>query len=290
MGFAAQLPKGQWPPFRQSFKYYSAAIDTPLTCAYIFLWLQVPFRMPSTPFGDQLKREREMRGVSLEEVSAATRISTRFLEALEKEQWDRLPGGVFRRGFIRSVARFLGLDGDALISEYELQTKDIPKDPAAEQHLYDIPRDYRPAAAAIAVLAALLVGGWFAFAHYGSAIASRIHRQQLVPAPNSIVTPAAPLGPASTDPAVPLDLKIQAGKPSDLKVSADGKQVFDGHIAADEVKRFEARDTLEITATDPSALFLELNGQTVPPIGTPGQPGNITLTHKDLKPQSGGAH
>jgi hypothetical protein len=54
------------------------------------------------------------------------------------------------------------------------------------------------------------------------------------------------------------------------------------------VKQFEAHDTLEITATDPSALFLELNGQTVPPIGTPGQPGSITLTHKDLKRQPGG--
>src|ERR1700690_511821 len=256
--------------------------------------------MPPTPFGDQLKREREMRGVSLEEISAATRISTRFLEALEKEQWDQLPGGVFRRGFIRSVARYLGLDGDALISEYELQTKDVPKDLASEQHLYNIPRDYRPAAAAVAVLVGLLLGAWFAFAHYGSAIAERLHRQRPasavapVPATNPVASsepaPSTDLAPA--DPSVPLDLKIQAGKASDLKISADGKPVFDGHIDADEVKTFQAHDTLEITATDPSALFLELNGQTVPPIGTPGQPGSITLTHNDLKPQSapGGTH
>ena len=43
--------------------------------------------MSSTPFGEHLKREREMRGVSLEEISAATRINTRFLEALEKAHW-----------------------------------------------------------------------------------------------------------------------------------------------------------------------------------------------------------
>jgi transcriptional regulator with XRE-family HTH domain len=247
--------------------------------------------MPPTPFGDQLKREREMRGVSLEEISAATRISTRFLEALEKEQWDQLPGGVFRRGFIRSVARFLGLDGDALISEYELQTKDIPRDHAATAYSSDIPRNYRPAAAAVAILAALLVGGWFAYKHYAPGIAARMHHPQPASTPNSTASgdPAA-ANPSPADPAVPLDLKIQAGKPSELKISADGKQVFEGHIDADEVKHFEARDTLEITATDPSALFLELNGQTVPPIGTPGQRGSITLTHKDLKPQAGGAH
>jgi cytoskeleton protein RodZ len=243
--------------------------------------------MPLTPFGDQLKREREMRGVSLEEVSAATRIGTRFLEALEKEQWDQLPGGVFRRGFIRSVARYLGLDGDALISEYELQTKDIPKDHASANRLNDIPRDYRPAAAAIAVLLALLVGAWFVYTHYGSAIAARMHKAQPAPSANPITSPAAP---AVADPSVLLDLKIQAGKSSDLKVLADGKQVFDGHINVDEVKSFEAHDTLEITATDPSALFLSLNGETVPPFGVPGQPESITLTHKDLKPPSGGAH
>src|ERR1700721_40371 len=69
--------------------------------------------MSSTPFGEHLKREREMRGVSLEEISLATRIAPRFLAALEKEEWEKLPGGVFNRGFIRSVAHYLGLDEDS---------------------------------------------------------------------------------------------------------------------------------------------------------------------------------
>ena len=64
-----------------------------------------------------------MRGVTLEEISTATRIAPRFLVALENEHWDELPGGVFNRGFIRAVARFLGLDEDTLVSEYALQTK-----------------------------------------------------------------------------------------------------------------------------------------------------------------------
>src|ERR1700743_2975564 len=76
--------------------------------------------MASTLFGEHLRREREMRGVSLGEISAATRISTRFLEAIENDQWDRLPGGVLNRGFIRSIARFLGLDEESLIAEYAL--------------------------------------------------------------------------------------------------------------------------------------------------------------------------
>ena len=58
--------------------------------------------MTKGTFGDNLRREREMRGVSLDEISAATRIATRFLQAIENEQWDQLPGGVFNRGFVRA--------------------------------------------------------------------------------------------------------------------------------------------------------------------------------------------
>ena len=64
--------------------------------------------MTKGTFGENLKREREMRGVSLDEISAATRIATRFLQAIENEQWDQLPGGVFNRGFVSAVAHYLG--------------------------------------------------------------------------------------------------------------------------------------------------------------------------------------
>lgn len=71
-------------------------------------------------FGERLKRERELREVTLEEITQATRIGPRFLEALENEQWEKLPGGVFNRGFVRSIAHYLGLDEEALLAEYDL--------------------------------------------------------------------------------------------------------------------------------------------------------------------------
>ena len=71
-------------------------------------------------FGERLKRERELREVTLQEITSATRIGPRFLEALENEDWEKLPGGVFNRGFVRSVARFLGLDEEGLLAEYDL--------------------------------------------------------------------------------------------------------------------------------------------------------------------------
>ncbi len=116
-----------------------------------------------------------MRGVSLDEISTATRISTRFLEALENEQWERLPGGAFNRGFIRSIARFLGIDEDALVAEYAYERKDADVAPGSAGTTKQIPRNWRPAIVAIIVLIMLVVGGVLTYHRYGARIAARIH-------------------------------------------------------------------------------------------------------------------
>src|ERR1700721_1371618 len=122
----------------------SASIDTPISDAYIFCSCGCQ-RMPSKPFGEHLKREREMRGVSLEEISSATRIAPRFLAALESEQWELLPGGVFNRGFIRSVARYLGLDEDSLVAEYALETRGRVEGGVVPAPPMEMPRNWKPA-------------------------------------------------------------------------------------------------------------------------------------------------
>ncbi len=71
-------------------------------------------------FGERLKRERELREVSMDELTKATRISTRFVQALENEDWAKLPGGIFGHGFVRTIARYLGLNEEALLGDYDL--------------------------------------------------------------------------------------------------------------------------------------------------------------------------
>jgi transcriptional regulator with XRE-family HTH domain len=68
--------------------------------------------------GTFLQEARNRRKIDLSEVEAATRIRLRYLSAIENEEWDVLPGGVYTRGFIRTYASFLGLDGDRLVEEY----------------------------------------------------------------------------------------------------------------------------------------------------------------------------
>lgn len=77
-------------------------------------------------FGDKLRREREMRGVTLDEIAEATKIGTRSLRALEEERFDQLPGGIFNKGFVRSYARFLGLDEEQAVADYVAAQGDQP--------------------------------------------------------------------------------------------------------------------------------------------------------------------
>jgi cytoskeletal protein RodZ len=70
-------------------------------------------------FGERLRREREMRKITLEEIALATKIGTRALRALEKEEFRKLPGGIFNRGFVRAYARYLGIDEEQAVADYE---------------------------------------------------------------------------------------------------------------------------------------------------------------------------
>src|SRR2546430_16733985 len=69
-------------------------------------------------FGEELRREREIRGISLKEISDATKISKRLLEAIERNDHKTLPAPVFTRGFVREYARHLGLNADEIVNRY----------------------------------------------------------------------------------------------------------------------------------------------------------------------------
>jgi cytoskeletal protein RodZ len=69
-------------------------------------------------FGEKFRQERERRGLTLDDVSNVTKISSRMLKAIEQERFDILPGGVFNKGFIRAYAKTLSFNPDESVSEY----------------------------------------------------------------------------------------------------------------------------------------------------------------------------
>jgi cytoskeletal protein RodZ len=99
-------------------------------------------------FGETLKRERELRQITLREIAEATKINLRYLDALERNEFRHLPGGVFNRGFVRAFAQHIGIDPEAMIDSYleenrkqdaRLQEKDRDRARRAAGEPYRVP-------------------------------------------------------------------------------------------------------------------------------------------------------
>lgn len=90
-------------------------------------------------FGESLKKERELRGITLEEISQQTKVHVRFLEAIENDDLSVLPAKAFAKGFLRSYARMIGLDEEQIITNFEychrvMQNRgnsELPKKPSS---------------------------------------------------------------------------------------------------------------------------------------------------------------
>src|SRR5438874_12344408 len=98
-------------------------------------------------FGSTFKKGRESKGISLDRIAAETRISTRFLLAIENEEFNLLPGGIFNLGFVRTYAEKVGLDPEQAVADYERlvavrepaeTATPAPTSLKGERHLYPV--------------------------------------------------------------------------------------------------------------------------------------------------------
>ena len=244
--------------------------------------------MAKGDFGERLKREREMREVSIEELTKATRISVRFLQALENESWDKLPGGVFGHGFVRTIARYLGLDEEALLSEYDLARADTSQfESAKPEERIPAPPKWIPVLMVLVLL--LLAAGLFYAGRYGwrRYAAHRAAKQSAASSLSSGIASESSV--PSGSPAASLDLSVSTSAATRVRILADSRLLLDTELRAGETRHFSARQQFEVTAGDSSAVLLELNGQAMPPLGAPGSSGTIVLSQKDLRQASGGS-
>src|SRR5208283_3235844 len=214
-------------------------------------------------FGERLKRERELREVSLEEITSATRIGPRFLEALENEEWEKLPGGVFNRGFVRSVARYLGLDEESFLAEYDLAHGPVvqPNPTNNANHFSSRPKwiPYAVVLTFLVLLAAAVAGGVFAWRYYLAHRAPKSSSASSVSAsapvtPATATTQAIPSPSAISEPQpTPLDLYVSLAEATHLRVLADGKLMVDAELPAGANHHYPANQQFEVDASNSRA-------------------------------------
>jgi cytoskeleton protein RodZ len=244
-------------------------------------------------FGERLKRERELREVSMDELTKATRISTRFVQALENEDWAKLPGGVFGHGFVRTIARYLGLNEEALLGEYDLaRAAHLAAAPAKPEERIPSPPKWLPVLA-VFLLVLLVAGlfyagrfGWHRFEAYRAAKKSADASLAMQPQPRTGSTSPVSADQSSSlaSSAAPLDLSVSTSSATRVRILADNKLLLDTELPAGETRHFSANQLFEVTAGDSSAVLLELNGKAMPPLGAPGASGTMVLSQKDLRP------
>lgn len=241
-------------------------------------------------FGERLKRERELREVSMDELTKATRISTRFLEALENEDWKKLPGGVFGHGFVRAIARYLGLNEEALLSEYDsARAEHTPSSSSSKpEERIPSPPKWLPFAAVGVVLLlvlGLIFGVSYAWHRFSAYRAKK--KSAATSLPVQAQSPNSAASAQSAEQSIPkgtLDLSISTSAATRVRLFADDKLLLDAELPAGETRHFSANRQFEVSAGDSSAVLLELNGRAMPPLGAPGAYGRMVLAEKDLRP------
>ena len=273
-------------------------------------------RIP-TDFGTKLRDARERRGVSLRTIADATKISVAVLEALERNDVSRLPGGIFSRAFVRSYAVEIGLDPEATIQEFVAQ---FPHDSVTAGHQLtaaveaaSLENDRRLAKALLQVIG---VGVPMAGALLYFALGMRRASQPPAPDPptSAVSAPAAvaggepPLNPAGrpTPPALPppappseaapaaaqktdapadegLTIGLSARRRCYVSATVDGKKAIEQLLPEGDHRTLEVRREMVLTAGDAAAIVLTLNGAPARPLGKTGEVVTVRVSPANFK-------
>ena len=167
-------------------------------------------------FGSYLKHERELRGVPLEEISGATKIHIRFLQALEDNQFDELPGEVFIKGYIRSYANTIGSDVEEMLNIYEesVGNKSIENNSDSVSESNTSAKNFLGFALIGLIILALIFGVRFLIYSKNN---SPVKNAELIEKQN-VTPPSSPLPAKTLEEKIPLTIEDNLLKESDVPV------------------------------------------------------------------------
>jgi Helix-turn-helix domain/RodZ C-terminal domain len=243
--------------------------------------------MPSTievlvfEIGNSLREARLRRDLDFPEIEQGTKIRVKYLRALEDESFDQLPGPTYIKGFLRTYAEYLGLDGQLYVDEYNVRY--ASGEEVLERRVHSSSRGRRPrprqrrlesrvvwfALLGIAIVTALVIAAW----RYGGRTNQRL-----------------PLSRPAAVPRVHAGLVIRAQKGDSLLIvrvrSESGAQLWNGTLTKGEAQRFDTRHGLWVYLGSPENVTMRLNGRAVP-VGEL-KPRSLLVTAGDIVPAGPG--
>jgi cytoskeletal protein RodZ len=263
-------------------------------------------------FGRKLRDARERKGVSLRQIAAATKISVAVLEALERNDISRLPGGIFGRAFVRSYAIEVGLNPEETIQDFIAQ---FPHDSVTAGHATSDPVEDHQAVESERrmattflrlILISIPVAGVVMyigtngnrFLHRAPAAepvaqaAAPVSRGE-TPPPAAEPAVAPPVAPAAAEPAAAptpapaapagdrLTVGLTVKRPCFVTAMVDGEKKIERLLQPGEGPAIEVKREIVLTAGDASAISMTVNGADTKPLGKAGEvvTRRVTLTN-----------
>ena len=276
--------------------------------------------------GATLREERRRRQFSLEHVSSETRISSRYLDAIEGERMTDLPGIVFTRGFVRQYATFLNLPPEELLSQLpkvDVENAALPVPPPKHRKPFWNPRWNKKAIGlgVFALAAGACSAAWVYFdltpivreastAAIAAASHARSQRnarvvtstQQTTPVTVAQAPPIAPIAaphPAAAEARIvpraseaaaavakTVQVLLRARADAWVSVVADGKPAFSGMLRSNDSRQVSGNQLVRVMTGNAGGLEISLNGKPLEPIGPTGQVRTVRLTAEGLLPDA----
>lgn len=235
----------------------------------------------TSDIGATLKRAREKRGHSLEVISQHTRISKRYLEAMESNRFEELPALAYLRSFLKTYCDYLEIDFEPLWKTVvsEVTHAEAPAAaPAAVPEAKTVPDAVKDApprknsdgSERLIVYAALFAAAAFACLLLVWALTRRDHASPAA----AVATPPAALEPLLPPPELHLEMYFK--KDVWLKLTADGQLKFEGRVPADTRQVWKAKKTMIFSSSNAGELTLILNGSRYA-LPAPDESGNYNV-------------
>ncbi len=249
-----------------------------------------------TDIGTRLRAAREGKGVSLRHIADTTKLAVSTLQALERGNVSRLPGGIYRRAIVRAFAREVGLDPEETLQAFLAQhPDDLP--PPSSSRVADVVVDVEPrtprrgllqlAVKMFGAAVPVLAGYYYFGGHSTPSSATKKVENGLPARPTDVwspeIVPAGGFSEAPPPSAHPVVVRLTASSSCVLRVTADGRVVLARTIEAGEQIEIELSDEVLLSGDDAGAVQFSINGQAGRLLGQAGEPLDVRIGREDYQ-------
>lgn len=235
--------------------------------------------------GSTLRRHRQEKQLTLEQIEAQTRIRARFLQAIEAGKLDQLPEPVYIQSFIKKYAQTLGLDGTQLASTFPVSDR-----PQTKTHNVNLPAAQLHTTHLYALYIFVIVCAVSALSQTLNRFEPQVGNTQLQKQP-AISTAAKPKPTKAAQKVKPVNALSKSNKPvqvgltlkdeSWIRVVADGKKQFEGLLPQGTVRTWVADEQLTVRVGNAGGVLVStVEQKAAKPLGQPGQVQEVTFAPK----------